>query len=821
MSTRSTDAKSSDRKGNAIALDWCSRTISQVRHKPTATASVATIPNRHRRMESSNRTRSTSRRLAARTGSTSHRASRRNNLQILKSRSSSLRAKRRRLHFRALLSMRQNGLGSFLSPSAAPGTGAGPSETGGPKGERLDVKGPINDLNRIPWDGRLVSIVFDTNVHTNDGVKWARKGICKELASRGAEVKFVNLPADCGVNGVDDLLALWGPARVLDLFEAAVSGVELRVILPTQYQSRPEGMFRVTTNGQRLSQIQLTTFPATIRANIQLDDGVETRREFEIEATVLGQKKVLTIPASDFASMNWAVERLGSAAIVLPNQRDYARAAIQSLSLTAIEQHIYAHTGWRKTDDGWIYLHAGGAISADGVISDVAVRLSGTLSRYEFRAVANAIALKKAVTASLRLVDLGPAPICFPLLAATFRSVFGSADLSLHLAGETGTFKSELAALHQQHFGLGMNRLNLPAAWSSTANALEAMAFHAKDALFVVDDFAPQGSSVDVARYHAAADRLFRAAGNHAGRGRLDSTARLRESKPPRALILSTGEEVPRGQSVRARLLILEISKGDITGTDLADCQRDARAGLYVEAMAGFLQWVAGRYEQTRAALEAKIEHYRSRALFDAAHARTPEIVANLQAGFELYLEFAVAAEAIGVCAADRLAHRCWDALCEAAAAQAKHQRETEPTARFLNLLRSVLSSGRAHLEARGGGEPNRTPESCGWRRDRSGNSTALGDCLGWVDDDHIYLEPAAAFRAAQMAARDSGEPFAISEQTLKKRLREKGMLASVDENRQTLTTRRRIGGTYKNVLHFRRSTILPEPAEDDPEDVE
>jgi hypothetical protein len=347
------------------------------------------------------------------------------------------------------------------------------------------------------------------------------------------------------------------------------------------------------------------------------------------------------------------------------------------------------------------------------------------------------------------------------------------------------------------------------------------MTFHAKDALFVVDDFAPQGNSVDVARYHAAADRLFRAAGNHAGRGRLDSTARLRESKPPRALILSTGEEIPRGQSVRARLLILEISKGDISGADLAVCQHDAGGGLYAESMAGFLQWLAGRYDQSRAALEAKIEHNRSKALFNAAHARTPEILANLQAGFELYLEFAVATDAIGVCDADRLAHRCWDALCEAAAAQAKHQGETEPTARFLSLLRSVISSGRAHLEARTGGEPDRASESCGWRRDRSGNSMPLGDCIGWVDGDHVYLEPTAAFRAAQMASRDSGEPFAISEQTLKKRLREKDLLASVEEKHQTLTIRRRIGGTYKSVLHFRRSTILPEPAEDDPEDVE
>jgi hypothetical protein len=38
-----------------------------------------------------------------------------------------------------------------------------------------------------------------------------------------------------------------------------------------------------------------------------------------------------------------------------------------------------------------------------------------------------------------------------------------------------------------------MNRLHLPGAWASTGNSLEALAFHAKDALIVIDDFAPQG----------------------------------------------------------------------------------------------------------------------------------------------------------------------------------------------------------------------------------------------------------------------------------------------------------------------------------------
>jgi len=104
-------------------------------------------------------------------------------------------------------------------------------------------------------------------------------------------------------------------------------------------------------------------------------------------------------------------------------------------------------------------------------VPSVNVRLSGALSHYELRLPAGAEALAAAIKASLSLLELTSAAISFPLLAATYRAVLGDTDFALHLTGETGAFKSELAALHQQHFGAEMTRLNLPGAWSSTANA--------------------------------------------------------------------------------------------------------------------------------------------------------------------------------------------------------------------------------------------------------------------------------------------------------------------------------------------------------------
>lgn len=127
-----------------------------------------------------------------------------------------------------------------------------------------------------------------------------------------------------------------------------------------------------------------------------------------------------------------------------------------------------------------------------------------------------------------------------------------------------------------------------------------------------------------------------------------------------------------------------------------------------------------------------------------------------------------------------------------------------------------MLSSGKAHFANRDGGKPDLNPGSCGWARDSSGEWRSHGDCIGWLDGDDLYLESPAAFRVVQLGARDSGEAFAISELTLRKRLREKGLLASTDEKRQTLTIRRTICGAGKDVLHFRRATILPEASDAD-----
>jgi hypothetical protein len=54
---------------------------------------------------------------------------------------------------------------------------------------------------------------------------------------------------------------------------------------------------------------------------------------------------------------------------------------------------------------------------------------------------------------------------------------------------------------------------------------------------------------------------------------------RLRTPAPPRALLLATGEEVPYGQSVRARQLIVEAGPGDVERASLSECHAVALRG--------------------------------------------------------------------------------------------------------------------------------------------------------------------------------------------------------------------------------------------------
>jgi hypothetical protein len=566
--------------------------------------------------------------------------------------------------------------------------------------------------------------------------------------------------------------------------------------------------------------VPLANFTARIVEQTLVDDGVERRVTLAVEGQLADDRPLprVELAADEYAGMRWPVAAWGTSAVVHAGAgtADHVRVAIQLLSGDVPTRTVYAHLGWRKVGESWVYLHAGGAIGAAGLDEGVPVSLPEALAGFHLPAPPEGADLAAAVRASLGFLCLGPDRATFPLLAAVYRAVLEETDFGHHLAGPTGCYKSEAAALAQQHFGASMDARHLPACWSSTGNALEGLAFFAKDALLVVDDFCPSGSTADVQRYHKEADRLFRAQGNRAGRQRMRADASLRPAKPPRGLVLSTGEDTPRGQSLRARLWVQDISPGDFgpeppdPNPALTACQRDAAAGLYAAAMAGYLRWLAPQLDAIRPRLRNELAELRDRARGEGQHARTPGIVANLALGLRYLLDFAQTTGAVSENEREELWERGWNALGEVAATQREQIATGEPAGLFLRLLEAALASGYAHVADEHGNEPPE-PQRWGWRPEdyfagkEEGESVRYkpqGVRVGWLADGEVFLEPDASFAAVQRFARDQNESFAISAITLRRRLKEQGLLATTDAGRGKLTVRKTLQGARRDVLH-------------------
>jgi hypothetical protein len=91
------------------------------------------------------------------------------------------------------------------------------------EGHRVDAPGPIADLLWIAWPGRLVIILYDSDIRIKIDVWAARDRLTAELQGRGAEVAWFpwakDVPPD--QKGVDDYLAARGPDEFLALLATA------------------------------------------------------------------------------------------------------------------------------------------------------------------------------------------------------------------------------------------------------------------------------------------------------------------------------------------------------------------------------------------------------------------------------------------------------------------------------------------------------------------------------------------------------------------------------------------------------------------------
>lgn len=567
--------------------------------------------------------------------------------------------------------------------------------------------------------------------------------------------------------------------------------VEKGRILAARLEGRGEG--------QTVSYWPLCNFACVIRREVSRTDGQQTELWFELEGYA-GPRPLppARVRASEFAAMSWVVREWGAGAVVAPGQgaKDHLRAAIQYLS-TPERATVYAHTGWARIGEGWGYLHAGGAIGASGVEVDLPPELAGFALPEPGRA-----------EDALALLELAPPAVTWPLLLYALGAVLGHPMGSVYLTGPTGAGKTTLALLVQALWG--HDRLGAPLNWEATANALEGVAFAAKDALVLVDDYAPTGHEGKQKELQAKAARLLRSQGNATGRPRMRADGTLHADRPPRGSLLVTGEDLPPGHSVRARCLVLELERGMLNLERVSALQREPKP--LAAALAAWITWLAPRLEGARERLKGLQAELRPR--YPAAHGRTTEALARLHAVWVLLRE-ALEAEGVPLARLDGLEAGMAQALQRVGKAQGEHQRNADPAERFIPLLLGLLNAKRGHLlnpEAPKEEPPNPERWGWGWQQNLSGSLEApegrwvpQGPQLGWLDarTGDVLLNPEGGYAALNRLAAEQGEPLP-SPRTLWKRLGERGIIrtqTSGGETRHTVVER--IGGHLLRVVRI------------------
>jgi hypothetical protein len=227
---------------------------------------------------------------------------------------------------------------------------------------------------------------------------------------------------------------------------------------------------------------------------------------------------------------------------------------------------------------------------------------------------------------------------------------FKSLNAVLWVYGTTQSGKSTLSHLALSHFGAQFTYARdyrAPKDWTSTVTDLEGAMFKAKDIPIILDDYAPAHSGPAEARGLARkAHYVVRSVGNRSSRGRARADLSEQVQRPPRGLVIVTAENPLVGQSIVGRMIYIPVERGQVLREDTAAldlAQRQAQAGVYAQAMAGYVAWLVGEWQRLEEELPGRFQAQvkRGRDIFPSDQSRLTDYYALLTVAGRLALEYA------------------------------------------------------------------------------------------------------------------------------------------------------------------------------------
>jgi hypothetical protein len=592
------------------------------------------------------------------------------------------------------------------------------------------------------------------------------------------------------------------------------------------------------------AHIPICNFDARIIAQITTQQGANT---YQIDYRLKASKptwtgaiisKEIQISAREFIQMDWPVTHLGGDWSIESDRKakDQVREAIQLLSgKDGITEYTgYDHTGWVKHAGADYYLHAGGALGPNGPViatdAGFVVDLAGALPLYALPDPSDGDQLQVDVQAVLAMRDLGRTArpnaqgIAAALAALPWRAALGPCPFAVVLAGGSGGYKTSLGCLATQHFAPQHSHNSdhqAPTTWEATVAHLEWLAHRAKDTVLCIDNFIADATKA--AQQQAKASTIINNQGDLHGRERMGPDMRPLPSLPPRCGLLSTGEDTAARGSAKGRSLLVQVTRGatmdgnSVVPDQLTPLQADAAQGSYARAMAAYIQYIAqhglNQYQSRLVELTTK---FRDAASSIGGHARTPSIIANLAAGYRLFLEWAEHTGAINSALEASTEH--WQWLLTLAPDQATEMEASDDAIRWRDLLHSALGVGRAYLAGPDGKTPDSHQAECGWKHqtwtDKKGPHEYWGHPpttrIGWYDGDYIYLDEQETTIVVQDMASQQNHQLS-QPATVKARLVEKGWLQTSTEAGKTRYTKKvELEGTRRRVWQIALNHFWP-----------
>ncbi len=575
----------------------------------------------------------------------------------------------------------------------------------------------LGDWDEIALSGRDVYIVFDSDLKTNRGVQTALGRLASFLTHRGARVSATLLPeaSDGTKVGLDDWFVaghtvpdLMACARK-DFFEDEEDLGIFTEQAPVIYGADSVLWRQITKNNEPVGERQnLGTFYAQVDQQITLDDGVappsvsfrvsgRTLAGAPLQSTEIGSLTEVVSTLIDGKNPVWSRPGVAINNSIRSVEKEVANCLRVQMEQRGVEEiNKFTHSGWREIDGVPVYLTTAGAITPEGIDPAIIVDLEEAQLEINVREIGEA----SDVRHSLDIIKAGDGRVLGTLLAGVYAAPLREVldvGFSLHLYGHTGTFKTEISRIMASHFGrvVAQRVGHGLGSWTSTQNAITKMASAAKDALYVIDDLVPD--SMNSYELRAKTDTVFRAAGNASGRARMNRDSTMRMTYVPRCLILSTGEDLPPGESVIARLVAVEVDEGWLSSAELLQMQQHAERGVYERAMGAYLKWLAQNYTNLKSLVAEMISvETKLGAIGAGGHARLVYNNRALLIGAGMFLLFA---QSTGVITTEE-AREYMDLFRTALAKNSLSSEESVESASTVNRVSDVISSTIARQEA-------------------------------------------------------------------------------------------------------------------------